>query len=489
MKKIQKKLALYILLPFLGLWGLSCSDDVLKEAPKSLAVETFYNTAAEVEAAVNAIYTPLRADNCLGGLYPAQHEAYTDYSFGRGSYAILSNFQGLDNTNITRTGQMWDLFYLSIRNANLVIRNAPNGKSISTADKNRFVAEAKFLRALTYFFLVRNWGGVILRTEANMTEQNLKRSSIDEVYSLIINDLKEAETNLPDNPSIAGRPSRWAAKTVLADVLLHRNQFAEARDKANEVIQSRKYSLVPVTVADDFAKIFGPDIITSTEEIFYLKYTRQAGQGYNLVMFAHNPAARLHGAGGFFAHYTDAVSNNVFRTWDRNDLRRAYGWYSWNIGLGANSFLNKKYTDPLAPSANGAGNDSPLYRYADLLLIFAEAASRANNGPTTAAMEALNQVRRRAYGRPINAASEVDFKISDYNANTFLDLVIKERGYETQYEAKRWLDLKRTGKFRELIKAGVGKDVADRHLLWPIPISELNFNTALDPTKDQNPGY
>lgn len=484
----NRRLRLPLLALSLALFG-GCSDKALVEAPKSLAVETYYNTAAEIEAAVNAIYSPLRADNCLGGLYPAQHEAYTDYGYGRGSYAILSNFQGLDNTNITRVGQMWDLFYLAIRNANLVIRNAPNATSASTADKAKYVAEAKFLRALTYFYLIRNWGGVILRTEANMTEQNLKRTAADDVYALIVSDLKEAETALPDAPALVGRPSKWSAKAVLADVYFYRNQYAEARDKADEVMKSNKFSLVPVTVADDFAKLFGADVVTTPEEIFYLKYTRVNGQGFNLVMFAHNPAARLHGAGGFFAHYTDALTNNVYKNWDTNDLRKTYGWYKWNIGLGANSLLNKKFTDPAAPTGSAAANDYPLYRYADLLLLYAEAASRAGSGPTIAAMEALNQVHRRAYGKPANAPSAVDFKLADYNATTFVELVIRERGYETQYEGKRWPDLKRSGKFRELIKAGVGKDVADKHLLWPIPISELNFNTALDPTKDQNPGY
>ncbi|CCH56001.1 RagB/SusD domain protein [Fibrisoma limi BUZ 3] len=477
-----------ILLFALSLFLMSC-EDVLVEETKSLAVETFYNTTAEVESAVNAIYAPLRNDNCLGGLYPAQMEAYTDYSYGRGSYGILSNFQGIDNTNITRVGQMWDLFYLSIRNANLVIANAPKGASLSEADKARFVAEARFMRALTYFFLVRNWAGVPIRTEANMTEMSLKRNSADEVYQLVINDLKFAEENLPAKAAQSGRPSKWSAKMVLADVYFYRGQYAEARDKADEVIKSNTYSLVPVTTSEDFLKIFGADVISTSEEIFYLKYTRLNGQGFNLVMFAHHPGARLHGAGGYFAHYTDSNLNNVYKNWDSKDLRKEYNWYPYNIGLGANTFLNRKFRDPAATGASAAANDYPLYRYADVLLLYAEAANRAANGPTAAALEALNQVHRRAYGKNSTQPSDVDFKLADYNAQTFTDLVIKERGYETQYEGKRWLDLKRTGRVKEFVKAGTGKDVADKHLLWPIPVSELNFNTALDAKADQNPGY
>lgn len=483
MKKI-----LYIALTSLLLF--SCQD-MLIEKPKSLAVETFYNSPAEVESALAAIYAPLRDPNCMGSLYPAQLEAYDDYSYGRGSYAAMSNFQGLDGTNLTRPQSMWNLFYLSIRNANIVIKNAPNGTKLTAADKAKYVAEAKFLRAFTYFTLVRNWSGVPIRTEENMTEMNIKRNTADEVYQLILSDLKFAEENLPDNAQLIGKPSKWAAKTLLADVYFYQGKNTEARDKAKEVILSNKYSLVPVTVADDFSKIFGPEVITTTEEIFYLKYSRQGtNQGFTFVMFPHHPGSKLMGAGGYYAEYSDKESNPVIKNWDKNDLRYTYGWYAWNIGLGANSILNKKYSDPLAINANGAGNDFPLYRYADVLLLYAEADCRASGSPSTDAMEKLNMIHRRAYGKnPLSPDASVDFKLSDYNKDTFVDLVLKERGYETQFEAKRWLDLKRTGKVKEIIKAATGKDVADKHLLWPIPVSELNYNSAIDPVKDQNPGY
>ena len=471
---------------------LTSCEKVLIEKPKALAVETFYNTAGEVEAAVNAAYAQLRAPNGISGQLGAQLEAYTDYSYGRGSYQILSDFQGLNSTNIPRTDDAWRLFYLGIRNANLVIQQAPKGASISPADVARFVAEAKFLRAYNYFWLVRNWGGVPIRTEATLTEPNVKRATVEEVYTLILADLKEAETVLPEKGAQLGRATKWAAKAALAEIYFYRNQFADARDKANEIIQSKAFSLVPVTVAADFEKIFGPTVVTTTEEIWYLKMIRQAGQGQYLAMFAHHPGSRLHGPGGFFAHYTDSQANLFYKNWPAADLRKSYNWYPWNIGLGANSLLCKKYADPLAPVADGAGNDFPVYRYADILLLYAEAVSRAGSGPTAVALDALNQVHRRAYGKATATPdATIDFKLADYTATSFADLVIQERGYETQYEGKRWLDLKRPGvsELKARIKAATGKDLADKHLFWPIPVGELNFNTALNPAKDQNPGY
>jgi hypothetical protein len=476
----------YYILVCTSLVFVSCNKE-LDEKPKSLAVETFYNTAAEVESAVNAIYVPYIQTGEGLGLYLAQLESYVDFGFGRGSYGALNEFSGLDPTNITRTGNSWGMFYLSIRNANLVIANAPNGSSISVSDLARYVAEAKFLRAFDYFHLVRNWSGVPIRTESNMTERDLKRNTAEEVFARIEADLLVAETDLPDIPSQSGRPSKWAAKTLLADVYLQQGKNAEARDKAEEVISSNKYSLVPITTTDDLQKIFGPDVNGTTEEIFYLKCTRQAGFGNYFAMFLNHPGTKFHGSGGYYAHYSDK-SNSVYAGQDDADLRKGL-WYSWDIGLGANSLLNKKFIDPIASGIFGAGNDQPWYRYADLLLIYAEAASRAGNGPTAEAMEALNKVHRRAFGKTPTLPSPVDFNLADYNADSFIDLVVKERGYEFQYEGKRWLELKRTGKAASTILSVKGKTIAQKHYLWPIPVTEMNYNKALDPVKDQNPGY
>ncbi|MGX5857933.1 RagB/SusD family nutrient uptake outer membrane protein [Dyadobacter jiangsuensis] len=464
---------------------VSC-EDVLKEQPRSVAVETFFNTAAEVETAVNGIFSPLRNNNY--SVYETTLECQSDFTNGRGSWAPLHGFQGLDDANITRVAGLWNAFYLSIRNANLVIQNAPLGKSISAADVNRYVAEAKFMRAFNYFQLVRNWSGVPLRTEANMSETNLPKSAPEDVYNLIVADLLAAEGNLPDNPSVAGRPTRWAAKTMLADVYLTLGKFAEARDKAGEVIQSGKFALVPIATRTDFQqKVWGPDLVSTSEEIFYLKYTRQLNQGNYMLWVSNHPDTKLFNFGGAYVLYLD-VTSNYYTSWDAADVRKAL-WDKINFGLGANTLVSAKFTDQQAVSQSGAGNDDPVYGYSDVLLLYAEAASRAGNGPTAAGLEALNMVRRRAYGKPSAEASTTDLKLTDFNADTFLNRVLTERSYEFQLGGKRWLDLKRTGKAAEAVLAATGKTVAQKHYLWPIPVSEMNYNKGLDPAKDQNPGY
>src|SRR5690606_33090670 len=127
------------------------------------------------------------------------------------------------------------------------------------------------------------------------------------------------------------------------------------------------------------------------------------------------------------------------------DLRKQM-WDVINFGLGTTTIVSKKFIDNAAVGNNDAGNDAPEYRYADVLLMYAEAATRAAGAPTPEAVEALNKVHRRAYGYPPNAASPVDFAAEDYDEESFVDLVIQERGYEFIWEGKRWFDLKRTDK-------------------------------------------
>jgi hypothetical protein len=480
----MKKLFIYISAATLSL--TACNDELI-EKPRSLSAEVFYNTNDEALAAVNAIYGPMRSNGAFGLTYPAQLEGLPDYGNSRGSQTPVSLYQGLDNTNITRVSGIWDNLYQSIRNANIVIKNVPNGKELSPAAISAFVGEAKYLRSLIYFAMVRNWGGVPLRTELNMTEDNIPRATEADIYDLILSDALEAESTLPDVAAQPGKATKWAAKTLLAEVYLTLGEWGNSQLKAKEVIASGKYSLVPVTVSEDFQKIYGPEVVTTSEEVFYLKYSRQ--QGFGLVDYAHRAIGqyKYYGGGGVYAQYTDSTSNSFIKTWNKNDLRKAHILYNVDVGLGLNTCLWRKYRDPLGTS--GGGNDYPWYRYADVLLFHAEAAARANNGPTAEAMESLNKVHRRAYGYDASTPSPVDFQLADYNVTTFVDLVVRERGYETVYEGKRWLDLKRLGIAKQRIKEVKNIDVLDKHMMWPIPNSELLYNKALNPATDQNPGY
>lgn len=474
-----------LLLVIWSFFILSCEKQ-LQESPQSVVEENFYQTAEEIRTAVNAIYTPLRVTMIPN--YIATLECQSDWMYGRGSWMPLSEYQGLNDANISRVSGFWNSFYLSVRNANLVIKNAPLGESIEPLDAARFIAEAKFMRAYNYFQLVRNWGAIPLRTEVNMLERDIPKSTVSAVYELILSDLLDAETNLPMQQSDLGRPTSWSAKTLLTEVYLQLEQFENAALKAQEIIQSNSFSLVQVNNKLDFQyNLFGPAIQTTTEEIFSLKYSRLPNQGNYILWISNHPSTQLFSFDGAYAVHGDA-SNPNYQNWDDGDIRKEL-WDQIDFGLGPNTLVSSKYIDPEAISQVGAGNDLPIYRYADVLLFFAEADCRVNGSITPAAMEALNEVRRRAYGFDPKSSSEKDYAISDYTVDSFMDLLIQERGYEFMYEGKRWLDIKRMGKVDELIQYGKGRTLADMHLLWPIPLSELNYNDAMDASVDQNPGY
>ncbi len=470
--------SIILLLPL----AMACGD-LLEEEPKAVATETFYNTAEEIESAVYAAYAPLRSGYSTLWFVNAGE---VDYAVGRLSFANLSDFKGLNSTNISRTDGVWTSLYQAVRNANLVIKNAPNSSSATPDEISKYVAEARFLRAFCYYQMVRNWGALPLRTENNMMESDVARSPEGDIYDLIVSDLIDAETNLPGDQNDAGRADQYAAKAMLAHVYLQLENWPEARSKALEIINSTKYSLIEVETPDDFYSIFGPDVFTSSEEIFYLKYNYDS-PSYT-ARYRHYTNTPYFNSTGAYAKYADSTDVKVIKEWDYKDLRKKFMLYNCNIGFGTRTMLFKKFIDPAAPSAGGT-NDYPAYRYPDILLFYAEADCRVNNGPTSDGMEKLNMIHRRAYGYRPTMTSPVDFKLSDYNKESFIDLLLQEGLYEQMDEAKRFLELKRTGKLEEVVKENCGIDVAESHLLFPVPSVEYDYNGAIDATTDQNPGY
>lgn len=472
--------------------GAAGCSKLLTEKPENiLATVTFYKTKADAVAAVDAIYNPIR--NQYGGTeWGGQFTGAEDYSGGTGIYLPLSQYV-MNSSSIARTDAAWRSFYQAIRNANLVLKYVP-AIPMTDAEKNALLGEARFLRALSYRNLVRSWGGVPLRTEPVEDVQHVsgKRAPVEDINALVIEDLKFAETNLPATQSQTGRPTKWSAKTMLADVYLFTEKWNEARDKADEIIKTGPYSLVPVTKAADFELIFGPTALTSSEDVFSIKYSR--ANGGSQIAQQYSMANSAYSSGGYGSFY-GLPSYPLLRDWDHSDLRwqfDIYTSYPNRSGVTVQAspdqpILFGKFKD--AGFAPSHGNDFPLYRYPDALFIYAEAASQANGSPTALALERLNMVRRRAYGYNATAASPVDYTLATApTAQAFRDLVLKERAYEFLCEMKRWFDLVRTKTVKQVIKAAKGADVPDYFLLFPIPQQEIDNNDDIGPG-DQNPGY
>ena len=279
--------------------------------------------------------------------------------------------------------------------------------------------------------------------------------------------------------------------------------YPQAKKYAGEVISSNKYSIVNVASVRDFDKVFGYDLVTSSEEVFYVKTSRTDSKTWDYLSYtAHpqyyiEPGKRMLNGFGYFTHYTD-LRNKVISEWDQDDLRygRNVGFYVFGAdAYGQYTCLLTKYWDPNA-SGSGANVSIPLIRYTDVLITYAEASARVAGAPTEESIEIVNMIKRRAYGFPFNQANaEIDYKLSDYNSlDKFIDLLIREETYERMNEAKHWDFIVRLGKAQELVGkylnvTGAPTTIAEKHFLWKLPDSEFNYNKALDKTVDQNPGY
>ena len=485
-----------IVLLFCVAFTLFACDSALEEHPKSVAAETFYNTVEEASAAVLAPLNKLRGE-FNGMSFPTMQEASADYSYGRGSWTEISDYLGLNtSSNITRAGTRWGNLYGAIRDCNIALSRLPEATEMSETEKSAFIGELRFIRGFAYYYLVRLYRGCPLRTENNMTEYNLAKSSVDEIYNFLIDDFVYASNYAPATARVAGTPTKYAASGMLSDVYLQLQKYKEAASEAKKVIDSGKYALIPVSSSRDFDKVFGANVNGTSEEVFYLKNDNATGnEGWPYVMICAHPKAMIDGQHmlgtgiGWYGLYTTG-SNKLIQEWDDADLRKKLNLVQLNFGLGDDTYLFCKFYDPGALGKNGAGNDWPVLRYPDVLLNYAEATARQNGAPTAESMEMVNIIRRRAYGYNPTTVSPVDYKLEEYNTlDKFIGLLVKEEGYECMNEAKRWLYLCRLGVAKQTIKEVKEIDVADKHLVWPIPVTEFNYNTAMDEATDQNPGY
>lgn len=471
----------------------SCTKMLEEKPADRLFSAGFYKTSTDAVAAVNAIYTPLRSNELYGFRWPVIYTAMEDYATGRGQYIAVGQYQGFPSSYIATTDAAWSAFYRTINAANIVLKYVP-GISMNEGQKAGLLGEARFLRALSYYELVRGWDGVPIKSEPAESPEGLggKRNSVGEVFAFIVEDLKFAETALPSRQTEAGRPTSGAAKTMLADVYLTTKNWQNARIKSQEVIQAGAHSLVRVSQASDFDQIFGADVTTSSEDVFSIKFSKSLG---NLLPPFYHVTNSAYASGGFGTFY-GFPNYPLLAQWDNNDLRKSFNLYTEYPNKSGVLVKNDpstpirfgKFKDSKAPSSQGHSNAVPIYRYADALLIYAEAASQENGGPTALALERLNMVHRRAYGHNPTAASAVDYSLAGQTAESFRNLVLKERAYEFLVENKRWLDLKRTGTVQETIMAAKGINVATAHLLFPIPKQEIDNNPDIGPS-DQNPGY
>lgn len=484
----MKKVIIFLLFAVI----ISSCKKALEEVPKSfISKANFYESESDAEAAIRGAYSSFGTDY-YGSTYYLFVTLHSDYATGRGSQAPISLFDRiLDQTNIDRASVNWSTLYQQINRANSVLNNVPKIVKISGDVKKKILAEAHFLRAMSYFNLVRGYGAVPIKKNESDDISAIAgvREPESKVYELIIADALAAEKDLPESVADqTGRASKYAAKMLLAQIYLTLGKWTEAALKANEVISGPRFSLVQVKKSEDFYKIFAT--ITNSEDIMSVHHsdTRQS----QIPTYEHRPNTPPYNysSSGFFA-WLPNLNSFIGNSWNDKDLRKSFNLYTKYVNANgdivtlpaASPILFKKFIT----SPQGFGNYSvPIYRYTEAFLIYAEASCMAVGTPSSLALERLNMIKRRAYGYDPTVVSPVDYP-AGMSKDAFRDAVLNERGYEFLLEGRRWWDLKRTGRVKTAMQA-TGRNFIDTRLLWPIPSEEINNNPSLSQA-DQNPGY
>jgi hypothetical protein len=494
MKKISN-IKLIIFLTAISIAGIySCKK--LDENPSSVIVaQQFYKTASDATSAVNAAYSTLNSDPA--GDFPL---------YGRQLNLLVEN--GSDNqvyspsntnpdvralgtatyiSSNSRVQKVWQQLYYGINRANIAIDNIP-AIQMDTTLRDRLVRESKFIRGLLYFNLVRLYGAVPLilhnPTTINPNALLVGRTSVDSVYLQIVSDLKDA-TNLPKSYGGAdlGRATGGAAHTLLAKVYLTRQDWSDALVQLNVVINGGYgYALFP-----NYYDAFQKATKNGKEHIFSVQFETNLG--------AVNSTQYLSESFTSFNTQTWPIDvpadSSLYRLFSATDTRRAVTFYSsvYNAATGQTVVYSNQYVPyfnkfvdysltPLSTQAQ-SGINYPVLRYADVLLMYAEAQNELSGGPTADAYAAINQVRTRANVPNLTAS---------LNQSDFRDSVFLERRKEFIQEGHRWFDLVRQGGTTlvdALHKIPAKSAASSKNTLFPIPLVEVQLNSKLT----QNPEY
>lgn len=485
MKKIT-----YIVL-FLLATTTSCKD-FLEEVPSSLMVDSnFYKTEADADAAVTAAYDKLNDqwDIYFRGIYMLAELPTDNAECGQG--VANANIFALDGYTYgpvnDRIYVLYTALYKGIANANVAIDKIP-GISFAEAKKNRLIAEAKFVRALLYFNLVRLFGDVplVVNQVTTLDNVNIPRTEAAKVYQQIISDLEFGEQYLDATNSTEnlGRATKASATGLLAKVFLTQKEYAKARDKAKQVLDNSQYGLL-----ESYFDIFTPGNRFNKEILFAVQNKGNTGtsNGFGLALFLPRATIPLATGGMVAGNSADVPTQEFYNSFKSGDLRRNRTFFTeYNAGGGNVTFRPHwyKFFDPSAISTLGEGTlNYPVLRYSDLLITYAEAINELS-GPTAEALEAINKVRRRAFGKAIGQA-DAAIDLAGLTKTTFQDAILEERRWEFGFENQRWFDLVRTGKLISTLRAKGNTLIKDHHVLFPLPQRELDVNGKLV----QNNGY
>ncbi len=493
----------------------------LEEDPKgNLTPGTYFKTISDLDAAVTAIYVQLAVDAAYANISNStpcfgSDDLTTDPGLNKLGFRLFDQLNGNSDAD-GRLSNVWQGPWTAIYQANNVIANYAQVEA-TDEEKNPYAGQAFFLRAFSYYMLVRTFGQVPVIDKPIDVNERPARDEVSKVYELIVSDLQTAVNMLPASFEAApGRATQLAARSLLAEVYLTMagwplNQpanFALAAEQSGAVIQAGRYSLVP-----DYARVFTTN--NSTESVFALQFNVAGGLpqrmfGSSCMPFDEVPINGPSGWDDFYPEInfylnapacarTDATfyttikikqPDNTFRllNWDHEDTHARHPYYKkFRAGVGDGIVETPTAILSANPSTNKALD---IIRYPMVLLNFAEASAMAANAPTTEGYAAINQVRQRA-GLP-NLTPGLSLQ-------AFRDSVVHERAYEFAGEfGIRWFDIVRLQLLPQVLAqrsasednrinpAVIGNPAAlAQRYLAPIPTNEMLRN----PGWQQNAGY
>ena len=476
-----------IAIALLGFSFSSCSDFLEQNPQTDLSENDFYKTADDILSAVNGVYSSLQEGDIYGNWY-VFGEIPSDNTRNQlsGSVTTQNEFdQFYIDTQNSMIANFWKAAYKVINRTNTVLGRI-DGIEINTELANRYKLECKFIRALMYFNLVRVYGDVpLVLKEISISESyDILREPKENVYNQIIADLKEAQ-DLPVSYSTAedGRATQGAAKALLANVYMTLHKYAEAETILAEIINSGQYSLLENTPGslniDGYKNVFSPVNHNSKEGIFEIQFLKGGyGEGSNYANnFApENSGTNVVAVGGTGGNNIPEM--DIYNAYEEGGLRRDFsmslGYYDnrknneWVESRYVCKFMDVPYQN------NDASNNYPVIRYADVILMYAEALNQ--NGKTAEACKYLNMTRRRGFGYQTTETSPVDLQTTD--KAQFALMVEQERRVELAFENHRWFDLIRTGRAVEVMKSK-GFSLNETNLICPIPQKQIDVNPKL----------
>ena len=476
-----------IAIALLGFSFSSCSDFLEQNPQTDLSENDFYKTADDILSAVNGAYSSLQEGDIYGNWY-VFGEIPSDNTRNQlsGSVTTQNEFdQFYIDTQNSMIANFWKAAYKVINRTNTILGRI-DGIEINTELANRYKLECKFIRALMYFNLVRVYGDVpLVLKEISISESyDILREPKENVYNQIIADLKEAQ-DLPVSYSTAedGRATQGAAKALLANVYMTLHKYAEAETILAVIINRGRFSLLENTPGslniDGYKNVFSPVNHNSKEGIFEIQFLKGGyGEGSNYANnFApENSGTNVVAVGGTGGNNIPEM--DIYNAYEEGDLRRDFsmslGYYDnrknneWVESRYVCKFMDVPYQN------NDASNNYPVIRYADVILMYAEALNQ--NGKTAEACKYLNMTRRRGFGYQTTETSPVDLQTTD--KAQFALMVEQERRVELAFENHRWFDLIRTGRAVEVMRSK-GFSLNETNLICPIPQKQIDVNPKL----------